>query len=145
MNYQIRRAVVSDAAQACQAVRRSIAELCVDDHQGDESTLTAWTCNKTAANFATWIVSDRHVALVAEGPSGVVGFGLLNREGTIALLYVSPEARFRGVSKALLAALEDAAIAAGVNQVRLASTATAISEGPTTLHRRFAETNPERS
>lgn len=73
----------------------------------------------------TWIVSDRHIAFVAEAPSGVIGFGLLNREGTIDLLYVSPEVRFRGISKALLAALEDAAMFAGVNQVRLASTTTA--------------------
>jgi GNAT superfamily N-acetyltransferase len=50
---------------------------------------------------------------------------LLDLQGTIVLLYVSPDARFSGISKALLAALEKAAIAAGICEIRLDSSVTA--------------------
>ena len=55
----------------------------------------------------------------------MAGFGLLDRGGSIALLYVSPDVRFQGVSKALLAAMEDAARSAGVRTLTLDSTGTA--------------------
>ena len=38
-------------------------------------------------------------------------FALLNRNGTIAMLYVAPEAQFTGVSKVTLAVLEEHAVA----------------------------------
>ncbi len=125
MPLTIRRAVASDAAGACDAVRRSIRELCVKDHQGDGATIDAWLANKTDANFTRWITSDQHIAFVAEDAGRVVGFGLLDRAGSIALLYVSPDARIEGVSKALLTAMEDAARSVGVRTVTLDSSTTA--------------------
>jgi GNAT superfamily N-acetyltransferase len=121
----IRRARTNDAAAACLAVRRSIAELCTDDHRGDEATLAAWLANKTDANFEQWISSVRHIALVAESANGVVGFALVNLDGEIVLLYVSPKARFQGVSKALLGAVEREALHAGMQTLTLNSTTTA--------------------
>jgi len=44
-----------DAPAACQVMRRSIAELCVADHQNDEAILTRWLGNKTPEIFASWI------------------------------------------------------------------------------------------
>jgi GNAT superfamily N-acetyltransferase len=120
-----RRAVLSDAAAACEVVRRSIVELCYDDHRGDEDTLASWLANKTPARFEQWIGSGEHVALVAERNNEVVGFALLNLKGSIALLYVSPGARFSGISKALLGAVEQAATASGISELRLESTVTA--------------------
>ena len=125
MAYTIRRAVKSDAAAACEVVRRSIIELCAADHRGDRETLAKWLKNKTAAHFEDWIASDRSVALVAERAEAIVGVGLMNLSGAIHLLYVSPDARFSGVSKALLAALEEEAAAAGISDIRLESTVTA--------------------
>jgi GNAT superfamily N-acetyltransferase len=125
VTFTIRRAIASDAPGACDAVRRSIIELCIEDHQGDGATLDAWLANKTEAHFTRWIDSDRHVAVVAEGAGTVVGFGLLNRAGVVALLYVAPEGRFQGVSKALLAAMEDSARSIGVRTLTLDSSATA--------------------
>jgi GNAT superfamily N-acetyltransferase len=122
----IRRAFRFDAFAACEVVRRSIVELCYDDHAGDESTLTEWLANKTPANFEEWIASERHAAFVAERDRAIIGFGLLELQGTIALLYVSPDARFSGVSKALLAALEGEAIAAGIGVLKLESSLTAL-------------------
>ncbi len=87
--------------------------------------LTPGWQNKTEANFTRWITSDQHIAFVAEDAGRVVGFGLFDRAGSIALLYVSPDVRFQGVSKALLTAMEDAARSAGVRTLTLDSTATA--------------------
>lgn len=39
MNIQVRPATQDDAADACQVVRRSIAECCHDDHRGDANLL----------------------------------------------------------------------------------------------------------
>ena len=121
----IRRARTIDATAACVAVRRSIAELCTDDHRGDEGTLAEWLANKTEANFEQWINSAGHIALVAERENGVVGFVLVNPEGEIALLYVSPKVRFQGVSKALLLGAEREALNAGMQTLTLNSTTTA--------------------
>jgi GNAT superfamily N-acetyltransferase len=126
MSHAIRHALVSDATAACEVVRRSIVELCNSDHHGDPDALVKWLANKTLANFERWIASREHVAIVAEREGAVVGFGLLNLQGTIALLYVSPDARFRGVSKALLGALESEASAAGIGELRLESSLTAL-------------------
>lgn len=121
-----RRADLSDAEAACEVVRRSIVELCYDDHRGDETSLAEWLANKTPANFEQWIGSKQHACLVAERDHELVGFALLNLRGSISLLYVSPNARFCGISKALLAAIEQAAIAAGIRELTLESSATAL-------------------
>ncbi len=121
-----RRAVPSDAAAACDVVRRSIIELCAEDHRDDPTILERWLENKTAANFAARIGSERKLALVAERAGQIVGFGLMDLCGYVELLYVCPDARFCGVGKALLAALEAAALAAGVREMKLESTNTAL-------------------
>ena len=126
MSCHIRKAVLSDALLACKVVRDSIEKLCVDDHRGDAATLTDWLENKTPENFERWIQSDQHLAVAAELDERVVGFGLLNVNGYIALLYVAPEARFRGVSKALLGALEKEAMLAGIGELEVVSSATAL-------------------
>jgi GNAT superfamily N-acetyltransferase len=41
-------------------------------------------------------------------------------------LYVAPSARFRGVSKSLLASLESEAVALGIRELRLESSLTAL-------------------
>ena len=126
MDCVTRRAVKSDATAACEVVRRSVVELCVADHRGDSKTLAAWLANKTTAQFENWIASDRHVALAAEREGAVVGFALMSLSGVIELLYVSPDARFSGVSKALLSALEAEAAGAGIRETQLESTVTAL-------------------
>jgi GNAT superfamily N-acetyltransferase len=122
-----RRAEGSDAATACDPVRNSIIELCILDHCGDETTIAARLSNKTCENLASWISSPRHVAVVAEMDGTVAGFGLLDLNGTIALFYVAPQYRFRGVSKALLVSLEERAVALGITVLALESSATALS------------------
>lgn len=125
-DFVIRPARRADARAACDVVRRSIVELCEDDHQHDTDTLALWLANKTVANFEAWITSSSAVTLVADSASGLAGFGLLNlRKQRLDLLYVSPDARFRGVGKALLGAFEQEAIDAGLRELKLGSSATA--------------------
>lgn len=126
MPCQIRKAVATDASAACEVVRRSIEELCVADHRGDPATLSAWLESKTPANSERWIQSERHVAVAADRDAELVGFGLLNLDGYIALLYVAPEARFKGVSKSILGLLEREALAAGIQELKVESSKTAL-------------------
>ena len=126
MNIAIRRAVPADTVAAGELVRNSITELCAADHNDDEATISAWLANKTHDNFARWISSPRHIALVAEKAGVIAGFALLNLDGTIALLYVTPQFRFSGVSKALLASLEEHAVRLGITRLTLESSATAL-------------------
>ena len=79
--------------------------------------------NKTAHNMRRWI--KRSHIFVATEDSAIIGVGAINDSGDITLNYVSPDARFRGVSKALIARLEARAVELGLSQVSLESTATA--------------------
>lgn len=121
----IRRATLADGAAAIQTLRRSIIELCVADHHNDAEELEPWLRNKTLENWAKWVAMDDAVLLVADRDGAVVGVGSTTLQGMILLNYVHPEARFSGVSKALLAALEAALLQRGVRQCRLQSTLTA--------------------
>lgn len=122
---EIRDAVPEDAPDACAVLRRSIAELCRTDHRDDIGILGAWLANKTPQIVAGWITrKDNHVLLAVEGEA-VLAVGSVTEDGQITLNYVSPEARFRGASTALLAALEARAAMCGNALVRLTSTETA--------------------
>lgn len=120
----IRNATPDDAEAACTVVRRSIAELCQADHQGDAPTVADWLANKTADNMRRWIVQS-HV-FVATDAGRILGVGAMTGSGEITLNYVSPDARLRGVSKALLRRLEHRAAELGVATITLRSTATAV-------------------
>lgn len=63
--------------------------------------------------------------LVAEMDGAVAAVGCLNSADEIGLNYVAPQARFRGVSKALLKGLEAEMVALGTATGRLKSTQTA--------------------
>jgi GNAT superfamily N-acetyltransferase len=55
----------------------------------------------------------------------VLGVAYLTRSGEVRLNYVSPDARFLGVSSALIAAIEAEAMRWGLIRLTLKSTATA--------------------
>jgi len=121
----IRDAVAGDAEEACTVLRRSIAELCGADHRNDPAILARWLSNKTPENVSVWIA--RPDASMARG--GRARRDRRGRQvtdaGEILLNYVSPDARFRGASRTLLAALEARAAKRGAEQCRLESTETA--------------------
>jgi hypothetical protein len=95
---QIREAQVEDAREACRLLQRSIAELCRDDHHDDPDVLERWLRNKTVDNVRDWIAGPQaHVFVATEG-AVMVGVAAVTSRGEITLNYVSPDARFRGVS-----------------------------------------------
>jgi GNAT superfamily N-acetyltransferase len=122
---QIRTAEPQDAAAACDMVRRSIIELCAADHADDPAILAAWLANKTPADVRAWIANPDNIILVATEGDIILGVGAVTHGGEIILNYVSPDARFRGISKALLRELEAKAAALGNGVCTLTSTLTA--------------------
>jgi GNAT superfamily N-acetyltransferase len=122
---EIRAATLEDAAAACQVMRRSIAELCVADHRDDEAILTRWLGNKTPEVFASWLGRPDNSLFVAVEADRILAVGSVTDAGEIDLNYVSPDARFRGVSRALLGALEARAAERANIRCTLTSTETA--------------------
>jgi GNAT superfamily N-acetyltransferase len=122
---EIRDATPADAEAACEVMRRSIAELCEPDHHNDPKILAAWLANKQPRVFEMWLAEPDNSILVAVLEERIVSVGAVRDSGEITLNYVSPDARFKGVSRALLAALEQRAIERGNRRCFLASTATA--------------------
>jgi len=122
---QIREAGVEDAVEACQVVRRSIAELCRADHQDDPIILEEWLSNYTPDNMRTWIADSSTYVVVATEGAAIIGVGAITSSGEIILNYVSPDARFRGVTKAILNKLEARARGLGNKTSTLTSTETA--------------------
>lgn len=125
MNITIRRATTADAAQAVEILRRSITALCDLDHQNDPAALAGWLQNKTVSNLLNWIARPDAAILVAIRASKLVGVGMIDQGGAILLNYVDPDARFQGVSKRLLAAMETEALRHGAVTCQVESTLTA--------------------
>jgi GNAT superfamily N-acetyltransferase len=124
-SFEIRPAQVGDAAAMCEVVRRSIIELCVKDHQNNPAWLEDWLANKTVENFAAWIADPGNRMFVAVSEGRILAVGLVRTSGEIALNYVSPDGRFRGISRAMLNRLEQSARELGHRKVGLTSTITA--------------------
>jgi len=126
MTLVIRRAEPTDAAAICAVLRASITELLAGEHRNDHATLGAWLENKTVENVLTWVSAKDRYAVVATQAGQVCGFGLMKLNGEIGLLYVAPGAQFQGVSKVMLAALEERAVALGLARVTATSSFTAL-------------------
>lgn len=122
---EIRDAVAEDAEAACQMLRRSILELCVADHRNDPDILALWLGNKTPDCFNAWRTQAGSSLLVAVEHGCILAVGSVTDAGRITLNYVSPDARFRGVTRAMVGALEARAVERGSTRLTLASTKTA--------------------
>ena len=121
----IRDATAADAVKACEAIRASIAELCIADHKQDPEVLARWLASKRPENVAAWSASSGSSLLVAAEGDAILAVGGVKDDGEITLNYVAPQARFCGVSAALLKALEARAIERGATEITLLSTETA--------------------
>ena len=120
----VRPASVADATGAVDVLRRSITELCVEDHRNDAASLAHWLRNKTVEHFERWLLEPSNVVLVCAGVT-VGGVGLVTRGGQIHLCYVAPDRQRQGVGRALLLAMEAQALRSGLEEIRLTSSATA--------------------
>ena len=122
---EIRDATPEDADAGCRVLRESISQLCVADHRNDPAILNAWLANKTPEIVASWAVQAGNSLLLAVEGDDVLAVGSVTDGGQITLNYVAPHARFRGVSRALMKALEARAIERGNARCTLTSTETA--------------------
>ena len=121
----IRDATPDDVVAACRVLRESISRLCIADHHNDPAILNAWLANKTPDIVAAWAVQEANSLLLAVEGDAILAVGSVTDAGEITLNYVAPDARFRGVSRALLRALEARAVARGNTRCTLTSTETA--------------------
>lgn len=71
------------------------------------------------------VAKPGNTLLVAVERDTILGVGSVTDAGEITLNYVSPDARFRGVSRAMIGALEDRAMQSGNARCHLTSTETA--------------------
>jgi GNAT superfamily N-acetyltransferase len=123
--FKIRAAVAADALAACEALRRSITELCVADHDNDPEILGRWLANKMPEIVASWIARPDNPLLLAVDGDTILSVGSVTDVGEVTLCYVAPEARFRGFRRGLLGALETRAVERGNTRCKLHSTLTA--------------------
>ena len=123
--FEIRPAVAADAEAACALVRASILGLCKADHFGDALTLEGWLANKTPSNMAYWFAAAGMNGFIAERSGAMIGVGAVRDDGEIVLAYVSPLARFEGVTKALVARMEAVAKEKLADRMSLTTTETA--------------------
>ena len=77
---------------------------------------------KTVANFVAWFTNEENYCVVVEAEGRVTGIGVLKRSGDVNLLFLAPEARGRGMGKAVHAALEAQAERWGLREMKLEST-----------------------
>jgi GNAT superfamily N-acetyltransferase len=89
--------------------------------------IEGWLANKTIASWERWIAREDAFVLVADREGAVVGVGMATFQGEILLNDVHPEARFAGVSTALLTAMEAELMALKLRHCRVESTITARS------------------
>jgi GNAT superfamily N-acetyltransferase len=80
--------------------------------------------NKTPEIFGTWIKPENSLLVIVEDDN-ILAVGCVTDAGEITLNYVSPDVRFRGISSAMLAALERRAMERGHTRCTLESTETA--------------------
>jgi GNAT superfamily N-acetyltransferase len=140
-----RAATLADVPAMSRVLTASIVQLCAADHLGAPDAIAAWTANKSEAGVADMLANPGTAMFVAEDAGEVVAVGAVSREGRIGLNYVDPGARFKGVSKILLARLEAELMALGVSEARLEATETArrfytaagwVADGPQATGRR---------
>lgn len=140
-----RAARLADVPAMSRVLTASITQLCAADHLDAPDAIAAWTANKSAAGVATMLANPALRMFVADDAGAVLAVGAVSDDGRIALNYVDPAARFRGVSKLLLARLEAELLAMGWAEARLEATETArqfylaagwVADGPQATGRR---------
>ncbi len=121
----VRRAVETDIPAMSDVLTRSITELCALDHKNDPAAIAAWTANKTPEGVRRILENPDVQLFVAEHDGLVAAVGCVQGSNEIGLNYVHPAHRLKGVSRALLAAMEQFMREAGVTSATLKATETA--------------------
>lgn len=121
----LRPATLADVPAMSATLTASITELCAADHHNDPAAIARWTANKTPDGVIKMLEAPGTQLLVAERNGEIAAVGCVMGGSEIGLNYVHPAHRFEGVSRALLAAMEEVMRAAGTTEGRLKATTTA--------------------
>jgi GNAT superfamily N-acetyltransferase len=121
----VRPATQADVEAMSVVLTASITELCAADHQNDPSIVARWTANKTIDGVRAMLGNPNSRMVIAERDGEVAAVGSIVGDDEIGLNYVHPAHQFRGVSKALLAAMEADLRGRGATEVKLTATTTA--------------------
>lgn len=103
----------------------SVTELCSADHHDQPDNIAQWVANRTPEGVARMMARPDQQFLVADRSGEIAAVGAFNAEALVLFNYVAPTHRFQGVSRALMAHIEQELRAAGHEEARLLSTATA--------------------
>ena len=123
--YTVRAATTEDSPGVCNVLRRSIIEVCAPVYN-NESVIGEWLSNKTEDNVTKWIESERTYSVVcADIDNTILGFGLTTLKGEILLIYLVPEALYKGNGKLMLRAMEQRLLQEGVEEFHTVSSITA--------------------
>jgi GNAT superfamily N-acetyltransferase len=121
----VRPAVEADIPAMSAVMTASVTELCSADHHDDPDNIAKWVSNRTPDGVARMLANPMQSFLVAERDGELAAVGAVNRDGVVIFNYVSPDHRFAGVSRTLMAALEQKLRDWGFAEGRLTSTVTA--------------------
>ncbi|MET3927745.1 GNAT family N-acetyltransferase [Devosia sp. 2618] len=122
----VRPARRDDVAAMSRVLSASITQLCAADHHDDPDALAAWTRNKSVEGVTAMLDNPNLEMQVVERDGAVIAVGAVTHDGSVALNYVSPQARFTGASTLLLTQLEASLKALGHAEGRLEGTQTAM-------------------
>ncbi|GAB1582021.1 hypothetical protein PPNSA23_19640 [Phyllobacterium phragmitis] len=75
---KIREALECDAQKGSEVLRRSIAELCSEDHASDPDAIARWNANKTPEMWVSWVNQATTSLYIAEEYGQVVGVCMRN-------------------------------------------------------------------
>ena len=110
MSLKVRRATRADAAAICEVQRCSVRGLARSAYTSAQ--IEAWIGNRQPGHYA-WALDHGELMFVAEEGEGVIGYGLLLGH-EVRAVYVHPDAAEKGVGRALLSAIEEAARERGI-------------------------------
>lgn len=121
----VRSARDADAAAMSAVMTASVTELCSADHHDDPANIALWVSNRTPDGVARMLARPGQHFFVAERNGEIAAVGAANTDAMVLFNYVSPAHRFCGVSRALMAHIEQKLRDAGHREARLVSTVTA--------------------
>jgi GNAT superfamily N-acetyltransferase len=121
----VRKANPTDIPAMSRVLTAAITSLCTENHGNDPGRLRQWTQNKSEAGVGKMMDDPAQTVFVAEVNGEIAAVGAVEGD-SIVLNYVAPEHRFQGVSKALLANMEESLRNAGISVGKLVSTRTAL-------------------
>lgn len=136
----LRPATANDGPAVVKVQQAAIRELCAGDYSAAQ--LASWSSSVASDPFQPSLTS--HLSIVAEGANGIVGFADFDDSGgELVSIYVHPEHARLGLGSMLLQAIETRAHAAGVREMVVSSSLTAVPffervgfvAGPATMRR----------